>query len=426
MIDFQSILGYSNGSPYAGNPYLDINTPNGLIDMSNTPIDLIGVDNKGNKKKMKAGRKNPYKFAGEIVREFPMQTGGFFTSQQQIVDANEAERAKLRGKNVDPWLANNTVVGRRVGDPIPQYEYPQGMPQPQAPRATSLPFGVTIDKVINTQEGYGYEHPQNGNFVLVDPQAIYNKYGQKPQVQGVPLNSMASNSRNPYQKGGAIQDLYKYIMSDDGEDYGEDYADTKNTAPTEEDIEQKTIPQQESDDYEMALQMAMSQDEHQVTMGNPNWGAGRNPYITPTTSTGDSSFDNPAKYAYEFFQGKGLPAHISAGIVGNLIQESGNFRPDVITDDITGDSGMSHGIAQWQKERWPAFLGWAASTGKNPKNLDTQLEYVYHEANQRGDLQKTMSAKTPEEAATIFAKNYERPAHVDRHRINYAREVYQQ
>ena len=85
MIDLQSILGYSQGSPFAGNPYLDIHTPEGLIDMSNTPIDLMGIDNKGNKKKMKAGRKNPYRFDGDIVREIPTgnpyQKGGITGSQ---------------------------------------------------------------------------------------------------------------------------------------------------------------------------------------------------------------------------------------------------------------------------------------------------------------------------------------------------------
>ena len=54
MIDIISILGYSENSPFKGNPYLDIHTPNGLIDMSNTYMDLIDIDNKGNKKKMKA------------------------------------------------------------------------------------------------------------------------------------------------------------------------------------------------------------------------------------------------------------------------------------------------------------------------------------------------------------------------------------
>lgn len=76
MNDLQSILGYSKGSPYADNPYLDINTPDGYIDMSKTPIDLVGVDNNGNTQLMKAGAQNPYKFEGNVVREIPYQTGG--------------------------------------------------------------------------------------------------------------------------------------------------------------------------------------------------------------------------------------------------------------------------------------------------------------------------------------------------------------
>jgi len=75
-MDLQSLLGYASNSPFRNNPYLDINTPEGLITMENTPIDLLGIDNLGNTKKMKAGKKNPYKFPGTQVREIPMQTGG--------------------------------------------------------------------------------------------------------------------------------------------------------------------------------------------------------------------------------------------------------------------------------------------------------------------------------------------------------------
>lgn len=77
-------MGYANGSPYSGNPYLDIETPKGLITMADTPIDLLGIDNLGNVKKMKAGRKNPYKFAGQVVREIPLQEGGL--TQKQMFD----------------------------------------------------------------------------------------------------------------------------------------------------------------------------------------------------------------------------------------------------------------------------------------------------------------------------------------------------
>ncbi len=75
-MDAKSIYGYAENSPYRNAPYLDIQTPEGLITMENTPIDLMGIDNLGNVKKMKAKSKNPYKFPGTQVREIPMQTGG--------------------------------------------------------------------------------------------------------------------------------------------------------------------------------------------------------------------------------------------------------------------------------------------------------------------------------------------------------------
>lgn len=88
-MDLKSLLGYSKGSPYAGNPYLDIHTPEGLIDMSNTPFDLIGIDNKGNKKKMKAGRKNPYQFEGDMVREIPIQQRGGTLPTIKVTNPND-------------------------------------------------------------------------------------------------------------------------------------------------------------------------------------------------------------------------------------------------------------------------------------------------------------------------------------------------
>lgn len=103
-MDLKSILGYANGSPFAGNPYLDIETPEGLITMQNTPIDLLGIDNLGNAKKMKAGRKNPYRFEGNIVREIPIegnpyrQAGGFTKKQMFdfiFDDEDEAPKATV-------------------------------------------------------------------------------------------------------------------------------------------------------------------------------------------------------------------------------------------------------------------------------------------------------------------------------------------
>ena len=83
-MDTKSILGYAKNSPYRNYPYLDITTPEGVITMEDTPVDLLGIDNTGMVKKMKAYSKNPYKFKGNVVREIPMQEGGI--TNKQIFD----------------------------------------------------------------------------------------------------------------------------------------------------------------------------------------------------------------------------------------------------------------------------------------------------------------------------------------------------
>lgn len=91
----KSLLGYSRNSPYQNDPYIDIFTPEGLVDMSNTDKDLVGVDEYGNKKKMKARTKNPYKFEGQMVREIPMQTGGPFNDlYSYLFDDDEDNQPK--------------------------------------------------------------------------------------------------------------------------------------------------------------------------------------------------------------------------------------------------------------------------------------------------------------------------------------------
>jgi hypothetical protein len=96
IMDLQSMLGYAENSPFRNAPYLDIQTPEGLITMENTPVDLLGIDNLGNVKRMKAKSKNPYKFAGTQVREIPMQAGGFSSKQlfDFLFDDEDEEKPK--------------------------------------------------------------------------------------------------------------------------------------------------------------------------------------------------------------------------------------------------------------------------------------------------------------------------------------------
>jgi hypothetical protein len=81
MIDKKSILGYAVGSPYRNNPYININTPQGLIDMSNTDIPLLAVDETGYSKVLPPFS-GTHKFRGKKVKEIPLAKKGGIKKQK--------------------------------------------------------------------------------------------------------------------------------------------------------------------------------------------------------------------------------------------------------------------------------------------------------------------------------------------------------
>jgi hypothetical protein len=129
-----------------------------------------------------------------------------------------------------------------------------------------------------------------------------------------------------------------------------------------------------------------------------------------------------AKYAYKYFQQKGVAPHIAAGIVGNFTQES-NVNPN-----ITNSLG-AFGAGQWLGPRKKALFNFAKNTGRKPNSLDTQLDFTLYELQTtEANANKALSkAKTPEEAAYIFRKKYERSGEHeanDKRRINTAQSLY--
>lgn len=113
-----------------------------------------------------------------------------------------------------------------------------------------------------------------------------------------------------------------------------------------------------------------------------------------------------AREAYEYYvKDKKLPAHIAAGIIGNLYQESGL---DPTRKENNGGNGR--GIAQWDvRDRWPAMQKWAKSLGKDPNDMRTQLDYILVEPGEEGAIKKTLAARDTNEATMMFGKYYERP-----------------
>lgn len=73
----KSKMGYKDNSPYRNSPSLNINTPSGKIDMSQTGMHLLGIDENGMSKVMPP-YSGTHQFGGSQVTEIPLKKGGKF------------------------------------------------------------------------------------------------------------------------------------------------------------------------------------------------------------------------------------------------------------------------------------------------------------------------------------------------------------
>lgn len=156
--------------------------------------------------------------------------------------------------------------------------------------------------------------------------------------------------------------------------------------------------------------------------------ANRARYEEPTPEIPSMQGDAREKMAWakQYLESKGLPSHLAAGALGNVMAESGGRTSAV------GDAGASVGAFQWQKERlhggggYTGLIPYAKAAGSSPYDLKTQLDYFLDEL--QGPEKKAylaaLNTKTPEEAAAALAEHYERPAGKDySKRMAYARQI---
>jgi hypothetical protein len=149
-----------------------------------------------------------------------------------------------------------------------------------------------------------------------------------------------------------------------------------------------------------------------------------------TDEDSDSSSDaltSNEKAAYDFFVAKGLKNYQAAGIVGNLIQESG-MDPKI----AQYGGGPGRGIAQWSKGgRWDHDGGdnvksYAAQKGESMTSLNLQLEFVWYELKTFSGygLADLKASKGVTSATVVFQDQYEICGQCDStKRVAYAKQV---
>jgi len=147
-----------------------------------------------------------------------------------------------------------------------------------------------------------------------------------------------------------------------------------------------------------------------------------------STSSTEQDLSSNEKAAFNYFVARGLTKRQSAGIVGNLIQES-SVNPKAV--EFGG--GPGRGIAQWSVGgRWNTShhdnVTWYANAhGTSRWTLNTQMAFTWYELHTVGGygLSALRKATTIRAATLAFERDFEKCGECDESkRVAYAREVY--
>lgn len=137
-----------------------------------------------------------------------------------------------------------------------------------------------------------------------------------------------------------------------------------------------------------------------------------------------SAAANNNEIAYKYFVKKGLTGQQSAGVIGNLIQESGS----PINPRADQANGPGKGIAQWSEGgRWDDLIAYAKSRRADRYSLELQLDFIWFELSTYSwnGLADLRAARNVPDATTAFMKKFERcgQCELDK-RLRYAADIF--
>lgn len=117
--------------------------------------------------------------------------------------------------------------------------------------------------------------------------------------------------------------------------------------------------------------------------------------------------------------GLGLAPHQAAGLVGNLVNESGSNLPSW---GPTGDNGTAYGTAQWRGDRLAALKQAFPDSYQTPQAQQAFMRQEFDGPENKA-YQALLAAKSPEEAASTVNHLYERSADTSGNREASARRL---
>lgn len=134
--------------------------------------------------------------------------------------------------------------------------------------------------------------------------------------------------------------------------------------------------------------------------------------------------ESNAMYAMRYLIGNGFTKEQAAGIVGNLMQESGGGTFDL---GLNATDGTAQGIAQWQGSRLTDLRNFQRDRFNGEDTLDSQLAFLVYEMqdSEKGAYNQIKGTNNARDAAYVTDKYYERSAGTERgKRMDYAQEAY--
>ncbi|AKU15622.1 phage tail tip lysozyme [Luteipulveratus mongoliensis] len=141
------------------------------------------------------------------------------------------------------------------------------------------------------------------------------------------------------------------------------------------------------------------------------------------------SYSNNQLAAFNFFVGIGYTKKQAAGVVGNLMQESGTS----VNPNANQSGGAGRGIAQWSTGgRWDTsandnVVWYANKLGMSPWSLTLQLKFIQYELNTFSTYGKgpLVASTTVDTAVVVFQDYFERCGTCNTAaRKTYAHQVY--
>ena len=131
----------------------------------------------------------------------------------------------------------------------------------------------------------------------------------------------------------------------------------------------------------------------------------------PGTGGGVPSGVTNAERVFKFLVAQGLTANQAAGIVGNMMQESGGgtFNLDPA---ITNPTSGAYGIAQWYADRKTNLINYANGVNKPVSDVEMQINFLWKELTtsyKERVLDPIRAAKDMRSATLIWLEYYEVP-----------------